>query len=308
MFKYGFMLLTINLWLFSSNLLNGAEKIQEIINYQWNLQLNEEEIKLYPYSALITFEALPELGKTTTVILKLQAHQFCYQEPMTSILRAYHKGDEIGPFECSEIEPGWNPPVKKGNIYEGKFSFKAEKPGDYVIGIKINTSSACTEKTESVFHVFFSFDETGKLVSLQGRKSIPENNAIILKFEEASFTNSFRINPPPSLNDTSLVLYRIIIKDEIPQDLKISIVGSDGVDITELPDKATGVSGSVYYCKGGFRIIPKKSGDGYFILQVEEVPELDKISFEKKDFKIIFNLDEQGKLKSIDKETPQKKK
>lgn len=308
MFKYGFMLLTINLWLFLADSLYGAEKIEHTINYQWGVQINEEEVKIYPYSALITFESLPELGKTTEVILKLEAHQFCYQMPMLSILRTYHKGDEIGPFKCSEIEPRWNPPIKKGDIYEGKFSFKAEKPGDYVMGIKINTSSACTEKTESVFHIFFSFDETGKLVSLQGRKSIPENNAIILKFEEANITNRFRINPPLSLNDTSLVLYRIIIKDEIPQDLKISIVGSDGVDITELPDKATGVSGSVYYCKGGFRIIPKKSGEGYFILQVEEVPELDKISFGKKDFKVIFNLDEQGKLKSIDKETPQKKK
>jgi hypothetical protein len=300
--------MTITLCLIFTPILYGAEEIQEIIKYQWAVQLNDEEIKLYPYSALITFEALPELGKTTEVIFKLQAHQFCYQTPVISILRAYHKGDVTGAFECSEIEPRWNPPVKKGDIYEGKFNFKAEKPGDYVIGIKINTSSACTDKPESVFHIFFSFDETGKLVSLQGRRSIPENNAIILKFEEANITNRFRINPPLSLNDTSLVLYRIIIKDEIPQDLKISIVGSDGVDITELPDKASGVSGSVYYYKSYFQIIPTKIGDGYFILQVEQVPELDKISFGKKDFKVIFNLDKQGKLKFIDKETPQKKK
>jgi hypothetical protein len=300
--------MTITLRLIFTPILYGAEEIQEIINYQWAVQLNDEEIKLYPYSALITFEALPELGKTTTVNLKLQAHQFCYQMPVISILRTYHKGEQFGAFDCSEIGPGWNPPIKKDDIYEGKFSFKAEKPGDYIIGIKVNTSSACTEKTESVFHIFFSFDETGKLVSLQGRKSIPENNAIILKFEEANITNRFRINPPLSLNDTSLVLYRIIIKDEIPQDLKISIVGSDGVDIAELPDKASGISGSVFYYKGAFQIIPTKIGEGYFILQVEEVPELDKISFGKKEFKVIFNLDEQGKLKSIDKETPLKKK
>ena len=307
MFKYGFMLLTINLWLFFSNLLYGAEKINTTIDYQWGLQLNEDEIKLFPYSALITFEALPELGKTTTVNLKLEAHQFCYQTPVISILRAYHKGDVIGAFECSEIEPRWNPPIKRGDIYEGKFSFKAEKPGDYVMGIKINTSSACTEKTESVFHIFFSFDESGKLVSLQGRKSIPENNAIILKFEEANITNSFRINSPPSLNDTSLVLYCIIIKDEIPKELKISIVGSSGLDVTELPHRASGTTDSVYHYKGAFQIIPTEIGEGFFILQVEEVPDLEKISFGKRDFKVIFNLDEQGKLKSIDKETPQKK-
>jgi hypothetical protein len=102
-------------------------------------------------------------------------------------------------------------------------------------------------------------------------------------------------------------LYRIIIKDEIPQDLKISIVGSSGLDITELPHRASGTTDSVYHYKGAFQIIPAKIGDGYFILQVEEVPELEKISFGKKDFKVIFNLDEQGKLKFIDKETPQKK-
>jgi hypothetical protein len=307
MFKYGFMLLTINLWLFFSNLLYGAEEIQEIIKYQWAVQLNDEEIKLYPYSALITFEALPELGKTTTVNLKLQAHQFCYQMPVISILRTYHKGEQFGAFDCSEIGPGWNPPIKKDDIYEGKFSFKAEKPGDYIIGIKVNTSSACTEKTESVFHIFFSFDETGKLVSLQGRKSIPENNAIILRFEQGQITNRFRINPPLSLNDTSQVLYKIIIEDKITKDLKISVIGSDGLDIIELPDRASDTIGSVYHYKSYFQIIPTEIGDGYFILQVEEVPELDKISFGKKDFKVIFNLDEQGKLESIDKEIPQKK-
>ena len=128
MFQYGFTVITITLWLFFIPILYGEENIEHTINYQWGLQLNEEEIKLYPYSALITFEALPELGKTTTVIRKLQAHQFCYQTPVISILRAYHKGDVTGAFECSEIEPGWNPPVKKGDIYEGKFSFKAENP------------------------------------------------------------------------------------------------------------------------------------------------------------------------------------
>jgi hypothetical protein len=129
MFKYGFTVITITLWLFFVPILYGAEEINTTIDYQWGLQLKEDEIKLYPYSALITFEALPELGKTTEVILKLQAHQFCYQTPVISILRAYHKEDVTGAFECSEIEPGWNPPIKKEIFMRANSVLKQKSPG-----------------------------------------------------------------------------------------------------------------------------------------------------------------------------------
>jgi hypothetical protein len=81
MAKYGFKLLTIILWLFAPVCVFGAEEIRDTIAYQWGVQLNEEQIKAYPYSAQFVFESLPELGKTVKVDVKLQAHQFCYQEP-----------------------------------------------------------------------------------------------------------------------------------------------------------------------------------------------------------------------------------
>ncbi len=279
-----------------------AEKINKVIDYQWGVQLSEEEIKAFPYSARLTFESLPELGKTTRVNLKLQAHQFCYQEPSFNIMHTWSKGGELGPFECSEIEPRWTTPIKKGDIYEGAFSFKTDRTGKYVFAVTVITSPACTKTTEAIFHIFLDFDESGKLTSLRGDKPLPEDNAIKLRFEEGQITGYFRINPPPSLNDTSLFSYTIMIKDKIPQELKISVTGSQGLVKIEPHREASEVIDSTYYLRGIFKFIPAETGESYFDLTVEETPQLKIRDYIKKDFKIKFILDEKGEFKSIDKE------
>jgi hypothetical protein len=280
----------------------GAEEINKAINYQWGVQLSEEEAEAFPYSARISFESLPELGKTTKVNLKLQAHQFCYQEPSFNIMHTWSKGGELGPFECSEIEPRWTTPIKKGDIYEGAFSFKTDRAGKYLFAIMVKTSAACTKTTEAIFHIFLDFDESGKLTSLRGSKPPPEDNAIKLRFEEGQINGYFRINPPPSLNDTSHVNYGIIIKDKIPQKLRTSITGSPGLAVIDFPRKSSGIADSVYYLKGIFKFVPSKVGEGYFILTAEETPQLKTQDYIKKDFKVKFILDEKGKFKSMDKE------
>lgn len=91
MFKHGFKLLMLILWLFTPCYVFGAEEIRDTITYQWGAQLNEEQIKGCPYSAQFIFESLPELGKTTIVDVKFQAHQFCYQEPSFNIMHTWSK-------------------------------------------------------------------------------------------------------------------------------------------------------------------------------------------------------------------------
>ena len=276
-----------------------AEEINTVIDYKWGVQLSEEEAKTFPYSAQITFEALPELGKTTKVNLKLQAHQFCYQEPRFNIMRTWSKDGELGPFECSQIEPRWTTPIKKGDIYEGTFSFKTDRAGKYVFAVMVITSAVCTKITEAIFHIFLDLDESGKLTSLRGSKSMPEDNAIKLRFEEGQINGYFRINPPPSLNDTSHVNYGIIIKDKTPQELKISVAGSPGLAVIDSPRKSSGIADSVYLLKGTFKFVPSNAGEGYFILTAEQTPQLNVPDSIKKDFKIRFILDKKGKFKEI---------
>jgi len=280
----------------------AAEEINRIIDYQWGVQLSEEEIKAFPYSSRLTFESLPELGKTTKVNLKLQAHQFCYQEPSINIMRTWSKEGELGSFECSEIEPRWTTPIKKGDIYEGAFSFKTDSAGKYVFAIMVKTSAACTKTTEAIFHIFLDLDESGNLTSLRGDKPLQEDNAIKLSFEEDQIKGYFRINPPPSLNDTSHVNYRIIIKDKIPQELRTSITGSPGLSVIDFPRESSVISDSVYYLNGFFKFVPAKIGEGYFILTAEKIPQLETSDSIKKDFKVRFILDEKGKFESMDKE------
>ncbi|MCJ7458947.1 MAG: hypothetical protein MUP17_08145 [candidate division Zixibacteria bacterium] len=307
MVKYGFKLLMFILWLFAPCYIFGAEEIRDTINYQWGVQLNEEQIKGCPYSAQFVFESLPELGKATTVDVKFQAHQFCYQEPSFNIMHTWSKAGELGPFECSEIEPRWIPPIKKDDIYQGKFGFKPDKPGDYVMAIQVTTSRACTESPEQIFHIFLSFDDSGKLLKLQGRETRIGDDRIILNYEEGEIIGNLRIIPPLSLNDTSRVFYGITVKDPIPRDVRISLTGSQGLDIIQMPEKVSGVISSGYRYKGGFKILPSRVGQGYFVLRVEEVPQLATSVPRKKDFKVIFNFDEKGKLKSIDKEVVSRK-
>lgn len=279
-----------------------AEKINKVIDYQWGVQLSEEEIKAFPYSAQITFESLPELGKTTKVNLKLQAHQFCYQEPRFNIVHTWSKGGKLGSFECSEIEPRWTAPIKKGDIYEGTFSFKTDRAGKYVFAVTVITSPACTKITEAIFHIFLDFNESGKLTSLRGRKSWPEDNTIRLKFEEGQINSYFWIKPPPSLNDTCGVTYSLRINDKIPKELRTSITGSPGLTVIDPHRRESGVVDSVYCLKGFFKFVPAKTREGYFILTAEQIPQLETSDSIKKDFKIKFILDEKGKFKSMDKE------
>jgi hypothetical protein len=302
MIKHGIKLLTLIFCLFSSRLFSAAEEVKDTIDYQWGVQLNEEQIKGCPYSAQFIFESLPELGKTAIVDVKLQAHQFCYQEPRLGIMRTWNRAGKLGPFECSEIEPRWVPPIKKDDIYQGKFSFKTDKPGDYVMAIQVTTSRACTESPEQIFHIFLSFDDSGKLLKLHGREDRHGSDRIILNYEEGEIIGNLRIISPPSLNDTSRVFYGITVRNPVPRDLRISLTGSEGLDIKEMPEKWSGVISSGYRYKGGFKILPSRTGEGYFVLTVEEVPQVATSVSRKKDFKVIFNLDEKGKLKSIDKE------
>lgn len=146
------------------------------------------------------------------------------------------------------------------------------------------------------------FAESGKLTSLRGDKPLPEDNAIKLKFEEGQINGYFRINPPPSLYDTSHVNYGIIIKDKAPQELKISITGSPGLAVIDSPRKSSGITDSGYLLKGTFKFVPSKTGEGYFILTAEKIPQLETSDSIKKDFKVRFILDEKGKFKSMDKE------
>jgi len=302
MFKHGFKLLMLILWLFAPCYVFGAEEIRDTITYQWGVQLNEEQIKGCPYSAQFIFESLPELGKTTSVDVKFQAHQFCYQEPRLGIMRTWNRAGKLGAFECSEIEPRWVTPIKKDDIYQGKFSFKTDKPGDYVMAILVTTSRACTESPEQIFNIFLSFDDSGKLLKLEGRKDRRGDDRIILNYEEGEITCDLRIIPPLSLNDTSRFFYGVTVKEPVPRGLSISYLGSEGLYMEEMPEKWSGVISSGYRYKGGFKILPSRVGQGYFILKVEEVPQLATSVTRKKDFKVIFNLDEKGKLKSIDKE------
>ncbi|HVP35553.1 MAG TPA: hypothetical protein VMT04_01025 [Terriglobales bacterium] len=303
MVKHGFKLLMLILCLFAPCCIFGAEAIQDTINYQWGVQLNEEQIKGCPYSAQFVFESLPELGKTTTVDVKFQAHQFCYQEPQLRIIRMWTNGEDRGGFECSEVEPKWTPPIKKDDFYEGKFSFKTEKPGQYVLAVNVTTSKACVQNAEQIFQIFLNFDQSGKLVSLHGKEASPGNEPLVLKFEDGQVTNYIRFNTPLSLNDTTLILYYITIKDAIPQGLNISTTGSAGINLIPSSMKSSGSSGTGYYYKGGFKLVPTSTGDAYFMLRVEEIPQDGKIAIGAREFKVIFNLDENGKLRFIDKDT-----
>jgi hypothetical protein len=259
--------------------------IHQVFDYGFDMPL--DSCKGGPFLIKVIFDPLPELNKPTHVRVKLKA---CFSSERE--VRAFVQGDAASML-CNQTEPTiLTSEMSEGEIYEWDLIILPRDIGRYILPFNIKGVQ---------LSFFFGFNESGELVYLDKLedpdfKALPNHPAvngkdIIIHGKNTYFKNIFRIVPPPFLNDTSLVYYKLTALSNFPRGVKIM---SPPTRLWKGPVK----SGDV--CEGSFTFVPKTTGRHTTILSMRDAahplepgPERHAI------FNIFYILDEEGELKFI---------
>jgi hypothetical protein len=259
--------------------------IHQVFDYGFDMPL--DSCRWSKFLAKVVFDPLPELNKRTHVRVKLKA---CFSSDRE--VRASVQGDAASML-CNQTEPTiLTSEMNEGEIYEWDLTILPRDIGRYILPFNIRGDQ---------FAFFFGFNESGELVYLDKLedpdfKALPNHPAlndeeIIIHDGNSIFKNVFRIAPPPSLNDTSTVHYKITALRDFP----------DGVRVIQGrprwwrgPIKA----GDVY--EDSFPLVTSMVGKNARVIGVEEaIPENPLRLKTYAVFSLFYILDETGKLKFI---------
>ena len=273
------------------------QEIKQVFEYKWDLPVDSCD-GWDTYLWQIRFDPLPELNKPSNIYVKLKS---CWEKKSAGV--GTHPIYKEGPlFKVSSnenvldytpfVEPRWLYPIKKGEIYEGTIAIVPRDIGKYCIHI-IGGS----------FETFidFAFNENGELVHLSDQGIFPKEDLpnhplitdkeIYVKFGGTYVTNLFHITPPLSLNDTSIVNYRVVTKVDYPYGLKI--VTRDGPNISFEMIPGPVAKGDTL--RGSFIAVPPRVGENSIGLGIEEPPR-EGVKPQNDGFSAYYHMLKDGKL------------
>ena len=246
-----------------------------------------DSCKGWAFLSKVIFDPLPELNKPTHVLVKLKACYSSEKEIRTSVSGTFASMD------CSQTTSQiLTPSITKGETYEWDLVIVPRDIGVYQLVL--------TCAGEQFTHGF-AFDESGKLAYLdrmfdQSFNPLPNHPAlndkeIVVWDGNAFFRNVFHVVPPPSVNDTSVVSYKIIALQDYPEGAKVTLHRARWW-------RGPIEGGDVY--EGSFVLVPKTAGGHSEIISLYETTATKgrpPIRYAK--FTLFYILDEDGKLKFI---------
>jgi hypothetical protein len=254
--------------------------IHQVFDYGFDLPV--DSCRGYAFLYKVIFDPLPELNKPSHVRVKAKA---CYSSDR--VIRSFVHGN-FSSMDCSQTGMKiFTSGISKSEIYEWDIVIVPRDIGAYRLEIGWG-------------EYFFAFNESGKLVYLDTMedpdfKCLPNHPAlndkeIVIWGGNQNFTNVFRIVPPPFLNDTSIVYYKLTAKRDYPI----------GVKVSASPKRWQGPikAGDVY--EGSFPIVPDTVGHLGLVMFINEyMSPRGRMVENLARFPIHYILDEKGKLKFI---------
>ena len=241
----------------------------------------------WPFLSKVVFEPLPELNKPTHVRVKLKACYSSEKEIRTSVRGTFASMD------CSQTTSQiLTAGITKGETYEWDIVIVPRDIGVYQLVL--------TCAGEQFTHCF-AFDESGKLAYLdrmfdQTFNPLPNHPAlnteeIVIWGSNSVFRNVFRVVPPPSLNDTSVVSYKITALRRYPAGVRVS---------HGKPERWRGPIKGGDVCEGSFVLVPKAVGGHTELLIIRDIlPTGGRPPITFATFTLFYILDEDGDLKFI---------
>jgi hypothetical protein len=296
-----------------------ASQIEKTIDIHFGKKI------VYPYSetrfsAQITFDPLPELLKTSTVDVKIMAMCDLDFDPEFIVITAYNNL-----IEFTQLTPTiWTPPIRKGDIYEGKFTITPTEIGKFHIEI---VPKAPPIKLKERFGFFLTIDESGKLVHLSMMRDFDYTetaihppvvgNEIKLKYRVSKnldgyvsddFINIFNISPLPALNETSTVRFELTANRECPEGVQFRLSCRGNIELLGIPKSWIGEINIGEVHIDSLKIVPRSTGCGWFELwaRAHSTPEETRPAAlpdeASESYRVTFFVDESGKLTFIGRE------
>ncbi len=270
--KYFLTIITLllNFLLVSTN--SHAGEIKKTIDYGWGLGQKDPHWKR-GFTGQITVDSLPELNKTTKIFVKIKCKTYWESAPGFRV-RGYEES-----MDYTQLEPEWLPPITPEDVYEGSFTITPREIGTFCLRIRA-WGDAFGGNSSNVFTFFFTIDESGKTThfsniedheymanGLPAHPPIQDNQVNIRYTSGMDFSNSFRIAPPPKVNDTSTVYFELVSNRYCPKGVQLSLRLSPNLEMFSLPSSWVGEvkEGDVY--KDSFEIVPKTTDLAFLHLE-----------------------------------------
>lgn len=295
-------------FLFASIKVNAGE-VKKTIDYGWDLGQKDPYWKRQ-FTGQIIVDSLPELDKTTKILVKIKSKYGTQSAPGFLVMGPSHSVDYTHP------EPEWIPPITPEDVYEGSFTITPREIGTFWLRIRA-WGEAFKGNSHNEFEIYFTIDESGKTIhfsdiqdheymanGLPAHPPIQDDQVNIRYHNRGDFSNSFKVAPPPKVNDTSTVYFELISNRYCPLGVQLFLSLSPNLDVFSLPSSWIGEvkEGDVY--RDSFKIVPKTTDFAFLHLEAKAHSPSEEVRDKRREiagriFNLWFAFDTSGKINYV---------
>ena len=138
------------------------------------------------------------------------------------------------------------------DVYEGSFTITPREIGTFWLMIRA-WGDAFKGNSHNEFEIYFTIDESGKTIhfsNIEDNEYMANNppahppiqdDQVSIRYPSGmDFSNSFRIVPPPRVNDTSTVYFELTSNRYCPEGVQLSLKLTPNLEIITVPSSWVG--------------------------------------------------------------------